>query len=61
MEAKEEEDMWQWMEKRWEEWMSEQDSVVGLIDRDLVREAVEHVVVEIWKKWYIVSVGFSLS
>ena len=61
MEVKEEEDMWWWMEKRWEEQMSEQDSVVGLVDRNLVREAGEHAMVEIWKRWLKVSVRFSLS
>jgi len=61
MEVKEEDDMQWWMEKRWEEWMLEWDSVVGLVDRDLVREAGEHAVVVIWKKWYIVSVRFSIS
>ena len=61
MEAKEEEDMWWWMEKGWEEWMSERDSVVELVDRKLAREALEHAMVEIQKKWYIVSFGFSLS
>ena len=58
MEAKEEEDMQQWMEKRWEEWMLEWNSVVRLIDSGLAREAEEHAVVQIWKKWYIVSVEF---
>jgi len=38
------------MEKGWEEWMSERDSVVRLVDRKLVREALEHAVVEIRKK-----------
>jgi len=49
------------MEKGWEEWMSERDSVVELVDRKLAREALEHAMVEIQKKWYIVSFGFSLS
>ena len=57
MEVKEE-DMWRWMEKRWEEQMLEQDLVVRLVDRDLAREAGEHAVVEIWKRWLKVSVGF---
>ena len=61
MEAKWTEDLWQWMEKSWEEWMSERDSVVALVDKNLAREAAEHAVVEIWKRWYIVSVRFSLS
>ena len=58
MEVKEEEDMWWWMEKRWEEWMLEQDLVVRLVDSGLLRQAGKHAVVQIWKKWYIVSVGF---
>ena len=57
MEVKEEEDMQWWMEKRWEEWMLEWDLVVRLVDRDSAREAVEHVVVEIWKRWLKVNVG----
>ena len=61
MEAKEEEDLWWWLEKSWEEQMSERDLVVRLVDRKLAREAAEHAVVEIWKKWYIVSFIFSLS
>jgi len=40
--------------------MWEQDSIVRFLDRDLVREAGEHVVVEIGKRWLKVSVGFSL-
>ena len=39
--------------------MSERDSVVKLLDKKLVREAAEYVVVEIWKKWYKVTVRFS--
>ena len=46
MEAKEEEDMQQWLEKSWEEWMSERDLVVRLMDKELVREAAEHAMVE---------------
>ena len=61
LEVKQEEDMWWWMEMRWEERMSERDSVVTLVDSRLAREAVKHAKVEIWKKWFIVSVGFSLS
>ena len=45
MEVKEEEDMQRWMEKRWEEWMLEWDLVVGLVDRDLVREEGKHAMV----------------
>ena len=59
MEAKEEEDMQQWLEKSWEEWMSEWDLVVMLVDRNLVREAAEHAMVEIGMRWLKVSVGFS--
>jgi len=60
MEAKEEEDLWQWLEKSWEEQMSERDLVVVLVDRKLAREAAEHAMVDICKKWLKVSVGFSL-
>ena len=61
MEVKEVEELRWWMEKRWEEQMLEWDSIVRLGDKELAIEAADHVVVEIWKKWYIVSVGFSLS
>jgi len=61
MEVKEEEDMWQWMEKGWEEQMLERDSVVVLVDRNLEREVAEHAVVEIGKRWLKVSVRCSLS
>ena len=44
--------------ERWEEQMLEQDSVVGFVGSGLEREAGEHAVVQIWKKWYIVSVVF---
>jgi len=59
LEMKQEEAMQQWMKKSWEEWMSERDSVFALVDRKLVREAVKHTVVEIWKRWLKVSVSFS--
>jgi len=39
--------------------MSERDSVVTLVDKEPVREAAEHTVVEIWKKCLKVSVGIS--
>ena len=58
MEVKEEEDLQQWMEKSREEQMSEQDLVVMLVDRKLAREAAKHAMVEIWKRWLKVSVGF---
>jgi len=51
--------MQQWLEKSWEEWMSEWDLIVMLIDRNLVREAAENAVVEIGKRWLKVSVIFS--
>ena len=60
MEVKEEEYMQQWMEKRWEEWMLEWDSIVRFVDRDSVREVGEHVV-EIGKRWLKVSARFCLS
>jgi len=58
MKAKEVEDLWQWMEKSWEAWMSEWDSVVRLVDKELVTEAAEHSMVEMEKKWLKVSVSF---
>ena len=58
MEVKEVEDLWQWMEKSWETWMSERDLVVGLVDKELVTEAAEHAMVEMEKKWLKVSVSF---
>ena len=58
MEAKEEEDIQQWMEQQWEEQMWEQDSLVRFVDRDLVREVGEHVVVEFGKRRLKVSAGF---
>jgi len=58
LEVKQEEDMQQWMEMRWEERMSERDLVVMLVNRQSARIAGEKVVVEIGKKWYIVSVRF---
>jgi len=41
--------------------MSEQDSIVGFVDRDLVREAGEYAVVEIGMRWLKVRAGFCLS
>jgi len=61
LKVKQEQDMQWWMEKSWEERMSERDLVVMLVDRRLEREAANHAVVEIWKKSFIVSVSFSLS
>jgi len=60
IEVKQEEDLQWWMEKSWEEWMSEWDSVV-LVDRKLDREAAKHAMVEIWKRWLKVSFRFPLS
>jgi len=57
MEVKQEEDIWWWMEKCWEEQMLERGSVVMLVDRKLEREAAKHAGVEIWKKLKV-SVGF---
>ena len=48
------------MELQWEEQMWEWDSLVGFVDRDSVREAGEHAVVEIGKRWLKVSVIFIL-
>ena len=58
MKAKEEEDIRWWMEQWWEEQMWEWDLIVGFVDRDSVREAGEHAVVEIGKRWLKVSAGF---
>src|SRR5882724_6440399 len=58
LEVKQEEDWWQWMELRWEERMSERDSVGMVVNRQLARMARERAVVEIEKRWYIVSVRF---
>jgi len=57
MEAKAE-DLWWWMEKGWEDWMSEKDRV-RLSDKKLAVVAAKVVMAEIWKKWYKVSLGFS--
>src|SRR5882724_6884278 len=60
LEVKQEEDWKQLMEMRWEERMSERDSVAMLVNRQSARMAGEKAVVEIGKRWYIVSVGFFL-
>jgi len=49
------------MEMRWEERMLERDLVALLVNRQSARISRERAVVEIGKKWYIVSVGSSLS
>ena len=51
--------MWQWMEKGWEEWMSEKDRMVSS-DKELAIEAVEQAVVEIQRKWWKVRIELSL-
>jgi len=61
LEEKQEEDMRQWMETKWEERMLEQDSVALVVNVQSARMAGEKAVVEIRKWWYIVSVGFLLS
>jgi len=58
LEEKQEEDMWWWMEMRWEERMSEWDLVAMLVIIQLARMAGEKAVVEMWKRWYTVSVRF---
>jgi len=58
LEERQEEIMWQWMEMRWEERMSEWDSVTAVVNTQLARMAGEKAVVEIWKRWYSVSVRF---
>jgi len=57
LEVKQEEDWQQWMEMRWEERMLERDSVGMVVNRQSARMAGERAVVEIEKRWYIVSVG----
>jgi len=47
MEVKEVEDLCQWMEKSWEAQMSEWDSVVKLVDKELATEAVGML----WWRW----------
>ena len=47
MEAQWAEDLWQWMEKSWEEWMSERDSVVRLVDKKMAVAVAKVVTVEI--------------
>ena len=62
LEEWQEEIMWHWMEKIWEEWMSERDLVVIAVNMQLVIMAAEKAVVEIKKRGYSISVGFlSLS
>ena len=61
LEVKQEEDWQWWMEMRWEERMLERDLVALLVNRQSARISRERAVVEIGKKWYIVSVGSSLS
>src|SRR5882724_11979164 len=61
LEERQEEIMQWWIEMRWEERMSEQDLVAMIVNTQLARMAREKAVVEIWKKWYAVSVIFSLS
>jgi len=49
LEERQEEIMLQWMEMRWEEQMSEQESVAVVVNMQSARMAGEKVVVEIWK------------
>jgi len=58
LEEREEEIMLQWMEVRWEEQMSEWDSVVVAVNMQLARMVGEKVAAEIGKQWYSVSVSF---
>ena len=57
LEEKHEEDMQWWMEKKWEERMSEWDLVALVVNVQSARMAGEKVV-EIGKQWYVVSVSF---
>jgi len=57
-EERQEEIMLWWMEVRWEEQMSEWDSVVAAVNTQSARMVGEKVAVEIGKRWYSVSVGF---
>ena len=47
LEAKKQEDLWQWMEKGWEEWMSERDSVATLVYKKMVVAVTKAATVEI--------------
>jgi len=58
LEMKQEEDWWWWMERRWEERMLERDLVALVVNRWLASMAGEKAVMEIEKRWYIVSVIF---
>ena len=58
LEVKQEEDWWWWMERRWEERMSERDSVASVVNTQSARMAGEKVVMEIGRRWYIISIGF---
>jgi len=57
-EVKEEDDIRRWMEMRWEEQMFERDAVASVVNVQSARMAGEKVVVDIWKQWYSVSIGF---
>jgi len=46
------------MEMQWEEWMSERDLVVLVVNRQSAKLAGEKAAGKIWKRWYVVSVGF---
>jgi len=57
MEEKQEEDLQWWLEKSWEEQMSERDLVVRFVDKKAAVAVTKAVMVEIWKRWLKVSVG----
>jgi len=57
MEEKQEEDLQWWLEKSWEEQISERDSVVRFVDKKAAVAVTKAVMVEIWKRWLKVSVG----
>jgi len=57
MEEKQEEDLQWWLEKSWEEQISERDSVVRFVDKKAAVAVTKAMMVEIWKRWLKVSVG----
>jgi len=50
--------MQQWMEKMWEERMSERESIAVVVNMQSARMAAEKAVVEIGKRGYSVSIAF---
>ena len=58
LEEWQEEIMWQWMEKMWEEQMSERELIAVVVNTQSARMVAEKAVVEIRKQGYSVSIGF---